>query len=176
MRILLLPMVVMMATLSTNAQSKADENYKKESAEMRSQVWAWDKPEFKVRAVPAEYAKASKVILAHHTELTADVKSIFKFYVLTFGVKKEQTLTEITRELIKLNDKNAVADYSEFSFVQFQKVSGFSSLEKVTTYVGVRVIKPNGTIKEIDADDIVTVTNSTTQKKSKDRNTRSGAG
>jgi len=152
---------------NVNAQSKDTEKYRKESEQMRQTVWTWDKPQFKVKSVPAQYNTASKVILAHHTELTADSKSKFAFYGLGFGPKKEQTLTEVTREMIKVNDKTAVTEYSELSFTQFARTSGFYSSDKTTSYVGVRVIKPNGTIKEINADDIVLTKDESKEKKAK---------
>jgi hypothetical protein len=155
------------AFTALNAQSKEEINYRKSSEELRKQVWAWDKPQFKVRKVPEQYAKSSKVVLAHHTELTADSKSKFQFYVIAFGVKKEQTLTEVVRELVKVNDKNAVSYYSELSFTKFQKSSGFFASDKATTYVGVRVIKPNGSIKEINADDIVLTKDAKAEKKAR---------
>ncbi len=159
--------IFLIAFTSVNAQKKDEAKYRQASEEVRKQVWSWDMPQFKKRDIPEKYAKASKVIMAHHTELTADSKSKFQFYVITFGVKKEQTITEVVREMIKLNDKNAVTDYSELSFVQFQKTSGFYSFDKTTSYVGVRVIKPNGSMKEINADDIVLTTDDKSVKKAK---------
>ena len=149
------------------AQTKEAEKYKKESEEMRKQVWAWEKPQFNIREVPAAFANASKVVLAHHTELTADSKSKLAFYGLGFGVKKELTITEIVRELVKVNDKSAVEEYSEFSFTQFEQTSGFISNDRATTYIGVRVIKPDGRMKEINADDIVLTKNGSAEKKAK---------
>ncbi len=160
--------VVFSATFTkVNAQSKDAEKYRKESEAMRQAVWAWDKPQFKVKAVPQQYTNASKVIIAHHTELTADSKSKFAFYGLGFGPKKEQTLTEVVREMVKVNDKNAVSDYSELSFTQFERTSGFYTADKTTSYVGVRVIKPNGSVKEINADDIVLTKDGAAEKKAK---------
>lgn len=169
MKFYYLPVTVFLCvTLNiTNAQSKDAVKYRKESEEMRKTVWAWEKPQFKVKEVPAQYANASKVVLAHHTELTADSKSKFAFYGLGFGPKKEQTLTEVVRELVKVNDKNAVSEYSELSFTQFERSSGFYSNEKTTSYVGVRVMKPNGTVKEINADDIVLTKDEALEKKAK---------
>lgn len=149
------------------AQSKETENYKKESEEIRKKVWAWDKPQFKVKDVPQQYANASKVVLAHHTDLTADSKSKIVFYGLGLAGKKEQTLNEIVREIVKLNDKNAVSDYSELSFTRFEKTSGFLGANKVSTYIGFRVIKPNGTVKEINTDDIVLTKDEEKEKKAK---------
>ncbi len=169
MKFIILSLAVIFSAVpaNVNAQSKDAEKYRKESEEMRKTVWAWDKPQFKIKEVPQQYAKASKVIIAHHTELTADSKSKFAFYGFGFGPKKEQTLTEVVRELIKINDKNAVSDYSELSFTQFQRSSGFYAVEKTTSYVGVRVIKPNGSIKEINADDIVLTKDLSSEKKAK---------
>ncbi len=155
------------ALTTVNAQSKDAEKYRKESEEMRKSVWAWDKPQFKVKEVPAQYANASKIIIAHHTELTADSKTKLAFYGFGFGTKKEQTISEVVRALVKLNDKTAVAEYSELSFTQFEKSSGFFSVDKTTSYVGVRVIKPNGSIKEINADDIVLTKDESSEKNAK---------
>ncbi|MBL7743005.1 MAG: DUF3857 domain-containing protein [Chitinophagaceae bacterium] len=167
MRIFSLVVFAAFTATVINAQSKETEKYRKESEEMRKQIWAWDKPQFRVKDIPREYATASKVVIAHHTELTADSKSKIAFYGLGFGAKKEQSITEIVREIIKVNDKNAVTDYSEFSFTQFAKTSGFFASDKMTTYVGVKVIKPNGTSKEINADDIVLTKDASSEKKAK---------
>ena len=160
-------LIILICGTTTFAQNKEAENYKKTSEEMRKQVWAWDKPQFKIKEVPAKYANASKIIIAHHTELTADSKSKIAFYGLGFGMKKELTLNEIVREAVKVNDKNAVAEYSELSFTQFAKSSGFLTANKTTSYIGIRVIKPDGSIKEINADDIVLTKNGSKEKKAK---------
>lgn len=159
--------IALSLTLSVNAQTKQDENYRKQSAEIRKNVWAWDMAQFRNREVPAEFATASRVVLARHTEFSAESKSKVAFYGLSFGVNKQQTITEVSRELLKLNDKSAVSDYSELSFTQFSKKSSFYSKDKMTTYVGVRVIKPNGTVKELEADDIVLTKNNESEKKAK---------
>lgn len=166
-KLFLLNLLAILAITYSQAQSKDDRKYAKASEEVRKQVWDWDLPQFQVRNVPEKYAKASRVIMAHHTELTADSKSKLQFYVITFGMKKEQTITEVVREMVKLNDKNAVSDYSELSFTKFKKSSGFYALEKTSTYVGVRVIKPNGKIKEVNADEVVTTTDESLVKKAK---------
>lgn len=155
------------ACTRVSAQSKDELQYRKESEEVRKQVWAWDIPQFKKRDIPEKYAKASKIIMAHHTELTADSKSKLKYYVIAMGVQREQTINEVVREMVKLNDKNAVEEYSELSFTQFQGASGFLSFEETTSYIGVRIIKPDGSIKEINADEIVLTTNESSVKKAK---------
>ena len=149
------------------AQSKETIAYRKESEEMRKSVWAWENPKFKVRDIPQKYANASKIIIAHHTELTADSKSSVAFYGLGFGTKHKQSLTEIVREIVKLNDKNAVTEYSELSFTQFEKRSGFYTSDKTSTYLGVRIIKADGTVKEINADEVVLTKDAANEKQAK---------
>lgn len=159
--------IILICGISAFGQNKEADTYRKASEEIRKQVWGWDKPQFKVREVPAKYASASKIIIAHHTELTADSKSKLAFYGLGFGLKKELTLSEIVREAVKVNDKTAVSEYSELSFTQFAKSSGFLTTNRTTSYIGIRVIKPNGSIKEINADDIVLTTDASNEKKAK---------
>ena len=149
------------------AQSKDEAKYRKESEEMRKQIWAWDEPKFKVKDIPQQYANASKVIIAYHTALTADSKSKLAFYGFAFGGKKEQSLSEVVRTVVKVNDKNAVEEYSELSFTRFAKSSGFYTGDKLTSYIGVRVTKPNGSVKEINADDIVLTKDASSEKRAK---------
>ncbi|HYC39922.1 MAG TPA: DUF3857 domain-containing protein [Chitinophagaceae bacterium] len=163
----LMVLVLGLLTASPGLSQTVNEKYRKASEEMRKQVWAWENPKFRVRDIPAQYANASKVIIAHHTELTADSKSKIAFYGLGFGSKREQSITEVVREIIRINDKNAVTEYSELSFTQFAKSSGFFTSDKTTTYIGIRVTKPNGTVKEVDVDDIVLTKDESSEKRAK---------
>lgn len=153
--------------ISVFAQSKEDAKYRSESDQVRKEVWAWEKPEFKRRDIPSEYANASKIVIAHHTELTADSKSKLSYYGLGFGGKKEISIMETVREIVKVNDKSAVEDYSEMSFTRVAKTSGFFTRSKETTFVGVRIFKSNGQIKEINADDIVLTKDESKEKQAK---------
>lgn len=149
------------------AQSKQNTQYEKEAAALRKQVWDWDLPQFQTRVVPAEFAEASRVVLARHTELTAESKSKLKYYGFGIGMSKEQNITEITREMIKLNDKKSISDYSEFSFTQMKKSSDLFSFDRSTTYIGIRVIKADGSVKEIQADDIIRTKDERSEKMAK---------
>ena len=164
---LLAVVVIAMLPAAVLAQKQNAAEYRKAAEEVRKQVWGWDKPQFKVRDIPAQYANASKVVIAQHTELTAESKSKFAFYVISFTIKKEQNLTEVIREMVKLNDKKAVDEYSELSYTQLINRSGFFIKDKLTTYIGVKVIKPNGTVKEINADDIVLTKDEANEKRAK---------
>lgn len=156
-----------LTNLAVWGQTKEEKRYKEESDKIRAQVWAWDKPEFKKRDIPAEYANMSKVVIARHTELAADSRSKFVTVGISFGMSKEMTITEIARDMIRLNDKSAVDEYSELSFTKLQKISGFFAKDKIRTYIGVRVIKPNGSTKEINADEVVLTKDASNEKQAK---------
>ena len=161
--------LIIMAPALAPAQKKKDEKkevatYKEEAEALRKEVWGWDKPEFKVRNIPAEFADASKVIIARHQEINAVSKHKYK---LMSGVNSEYILLEIGREAIKINDKSAVSEYSEISFTQIEKRYGFFVNKTTKIYVGVRIIKPDGIMKEVNNDDIVLTRNDATQKEAK---------
>lgn len=149
------------------AQTKADAKYKKASEKLRTEIWGWDRPEFKKTAIPEKYAKSSKVVIAHHSQLTADSKTKLTFEGLGFGTRKDQTITEVVREMVRVNDKTAVEEYSELSFTRFERASGFSRSTKSSSFVGVRIIKPDGTIREVDADEMVMTKDERSEKRAK---------
>jgi hypothetical protein len=151
-------------SLSIQAQTKEEQAYRKASEKMRSSVWGWSDPKFKVREVPAVFASASKVVIAHHVELNAEGSCRTSFFILS---SSKQNISEVVREVVKLNDKIAIEEYSEISFTRFMNSSGFSKEEITNTMIGVRVIKPDGTVREINADDIVLTRNDKTAKRAK---------
>ncbi|MDQ6755386.1 MAG: DUF3857 domain-containing protein [Bacteroidota bacterium] len=140
---------------NVNGQSKEDKKYREESEAMRREVWAWSKPQFNVKEIPPQYANTSKVIIAHHTEIAATHKNKFGFYNLTLGTKSEQTVVEVVRERVKLNDKKAVAEYSELRFIQSDNSDIAYNSDHIISYVGAKVLKANGSVSEINGDDII---------------------
>lgn len=141
--------------------------YKEEADAIRKEVWSWSRPEFNVRTIPEKYANASAVTMARRVEINADSKKKAQLTGLGFGMYRALTLTEVVRELVKINDKSAVDDYSEISYTQMQKKSGMMMNKITTVYIGVRIIKPNGSVKEINADDIVLTKDEKTTKEAK---------
>lgn len=162
----LLLLIILSSSVLLFAQ-KDVKQYKEEAEAIRKEVWAWNRPEFAVREIPAEYANASQVVIARHTEITADSKKKAKFVGLGMGMYRQLTLTEIEREIVKVNDKSALENYSEIAFTQIEKRFGFFSANTTKIYVGVRVIKPDGTVKEINSDDIVLTKDEKREKQAK---------
>jgi hypothetical protein len=71
------------------------------------------------------------------------------------SVGKSVTYTNSIRKRIKLLDKAAVEEFSEFKFTKrFRSSKGlFSWKQKGNTFVGVKVVKPDGTETEIDVEE-----------------------
>ncbi len=109
--------------------------------EVRKEIWGTLDTDFSATIAPEKWAKESAVILGRS----------FRF---EYGVKRG--LTEIykriyLRERIKLIDKAAVEEYSEFKFKQIDKTWG----EKL--YFGIKVIKADGTEKIIPLSESVEI-------------------
>jgi hypothetical protein len=141
-----------------------EDDYKKQADEIRNEVWNSKMPFFDQRAVPEAYEKYSKVILARRQELTCLGTPKTKF-VLFYGLMKQTdlTYTYIFREEVKINDEASLQDYSEISFQKFSRYLN----SKRTSFLGLRVIKPDGTVKETDPDEIILTDDKEDSKRAK---------
>ena len=143
-------LIVSTIVFSLSAQSS---DYQKRAAQIRAEVWAWDNPAFKNYNIPDEFKNESSVILVRHRQIdaTANKSSLTKEFFL--GSKTGKLFyTDIDRRMIKINDQTALNRYSEFSFQEEYKDRNPYSRETNLnlTILGVRIIKPNGLIKEIN--------------------------
>lgn len=162
---LLLTLIACIGFLSFE-EIRADD-YKQYSKQLREEIWGWQKPEFHNYTVPEKYKNESGVILALHEEIIATGKSKIRFDPNSFfALNKELSYTQIYRRLILLNDKAALEENSEVSFIEQQRSVGFRVATKNRYVVGVRIIKPDGTVREVDMDEAVSVTEG---KKEKER-------
>jgi len=142
-------------TLPAFSQKKEEKLYKEIADAFRKEVWGWNKPAFSKRAIPAEFTKYSKVILARHLEIKVGAK------------RGNLIVTEIFRESVKINDMVAVKSYSEITFNQMEEGSGFKEGRTTSTYLGIKLIKPDGSIREIDADKVAITTNDKNKREAK---------
>jgi hypothetical protein len=136
-----------------------DKDYQKTAAELREDIWGMDLPHFKNYTVPEHYKSQSKVMLASYTDLSAGSNR---------RVRRGMTnITHISRQLVKLNDAVAVKEYSELSYTQLLKKRNYALNYKMSSFLGVRVIKPDGSMTEIKADEIVLTEDESSERKAK---------
>lgn len=136
MKRILLAALIFCAAQSLLAQTKAEENIKEE-------MWTTPPPEFKTTDVPEKWKNESAVVLALERKYVGDfaIRGVgTKFYVEKLNVHFR----------IKLLDKAAVTDYSELSFND--KTVRTNMFGRASSYniIGIKVIKPNGSGKEVD--------------------------
>lgn len=144
--------------LFKNNSSFANE-YIKYANELREKVWKWDISSFHNYTIPDEYKNESVIIMAHHQQIEAIAKKNFRHNSTGMDMKRVMFYIHIDRKMVKLNDNKALEEYSEISFKEeIISVKNYG-LNKIKTVVGVRIIKPDGSINEIDVDaDIVSIT------------------
>ncbi|MHA4810426.1 DUF3857 domain-containing protein [Flavitalea flava] len=143
----ILPAVTAVLIHSSLCAQMDPAKYKERAAVVRQEIWAWNIPAFANRKIPAEYANESSVILARRAEIDADTKKkIFSSRSFYYN--------STVRELVKINDKASLEEYSQISYRQFKKLNSWIN-GSMTSFVGARIIKPDGTMKEVNIDESV---------------------
>lgn len=127
-------------------EAKAEKKYKARQEEVKEEVWSIKQAGFRNRTVPPEYAGESVVVLARHVDLNTPQKAV--------------KLHRTERNLVAINDKAALERYSEFEFKQYENMNKsyplepFDKLTKIV-YIGIRIYKKDGSMKEIYGDEAV---------------------
>ncbi len=94
---------------------RAEEKYKKRQEEVKEEVWNIKQAGFRNRTVPPEYAKESAVVLARYVDLVTPEKAVKLF--------------RTERNLVAINDKAALEQYSGFEFRQYENIVDHGGLE-----------------------------------------------
>lgn len=147
--------IIIIALVSTMSMSSAkyDAKFFKKAAE---KVWGLELSDFNAKKeIPDSlYKNESAVIIAAYRNV--DVKRVQQLNVNKYShYGKAYTsaidMKSISRVMIKLNDKKAVEDYSEFdiSVDGEEELSGYSYQYSSSAF-GARVIKPNGDMIDVD--------------------------
>jgi len=151
----------------TYAQKTRDiRQYKARAEEVRQEVWGWDIPVFRKKPVLSVDNKSSAIVIARHVDVKASGKNS-AFLSPYYNLKRDIFYSNTVREMVKLNDKVALDEYSQFSFKKFRSLNSHYHSGLATTIVGVRIIKPDGTRKEVNVDEEVVNEDEGKQQQSK---------
>ena len=151
-------LLVMLLSLSP-AHADDEKEYLKFAAELREKVWSDDDPMFKDYTCPQQYSDpnvCSAVILASRTDAEVSRKSRFHMTLWMPQTSKQIGRHELNRMLIKLNDAAALKKFSEFDYSTFKKARSGAFTDEHRQVLGVRVIKPDGRIVDVNIDDYMT--------------------
>ena len=148
-------------------KAKDIREYKERADAVRQEVWNWDIPAFKKVPVLPAGDKSSAIVIARHADVKASNSRKIKYIGIGFKVQKDIFYSNTAREMVKLNDKAALDEYSQFSFKKFRSLNSYFHSGLATTIVGVRIIKPDGTMKEVNVDEELVNEEDGKQQKSK---------
>ncbi|SEW35396.1 protein of unknown function [Chitinophaga sp. YR573] len=140
--------------LTGMAQSRQEREYQEDAAEIKKEIWDGKDAAFNVTTVPEKYNNESAVIIAMKFSMGADHS------------RKQEHLSTTMHERIKIQDKSALEAYSEFN-IQKLKQNSWSRGYKLVSYMGIRIIKPNGQQRDIDMKEAVNVKDEAGDKEQK---------
>ena len=127
-----------------------EEEYKSYAENIRKLVWDSDLPEFKHPKPTNRFNKYPAVFLACYEEYAFDLK---EESLLQRG---KRSSTHLNRHMVQINDETALKAYSEFDFKAYAKRGDiFTGKMEMRRVLGVRVIKPDGSIQEVNTDDYI---------------------
>ncbi len=170
MRKTILALSAIILTVTAFAQ-KDVKKYNERAAEVKKEIWDAAAAPFDVKTVPAELNNESAVIIARSFEIINSAKFRFKFSL--FGMGGTERLKYITtmHEKVKINDKSALEEYATIEYKKKLDKSvtiGFAKLyDKMETYVGAKIIKPDGKIITVNTDEEVMTKNEDKNKQGK---------
>lgn len=134
------------------AQTKEERKYNERAQEVEEEVMGAADPLFASNTVPDAFAKSSAVILARKIDIYADRTNKVKRSLFYRSVQNTVRYMMTFREKIKIIDKNALAEYTELSFSKIRRQSNFFK-SRTFSFVGIRLLKPDGTVKKINVDE-----------------------
>lgn len=134
-----------------------DEDYRKYAEEVRQEIWQKQMPEFQQTKCPDKYKGHSAVILAAYSEVITDQHRKAKLYDILVNKRltREVSCESYYRQLLAINDVNALKKYSEFDFQTSSKSYFYQWKSENTLVLGIRIIKPDGKVVEVGTDDYV---------------------
>lgn len=153
--------VLALLFITPNANADDKEKYKLFAEETRKEVWALELPEFTSTAVPEKYKDESAVILAAHSRLEVTKKTRFNVGAFLGGfhyIDREVNCRDLYRMLVQINDKAALKEFSEFDYKAEIRKKEWRYDENYQQVLGVRIIKPDGTVNEVSTDEYMTAT------------------
>lgn len=154
------------ATAQNNNQT-----YAEKAATLQKEVWGTKVPEFAATTVPANLSNESAVIFARSYSMQRSVSSKFKFMIITAASAKRSVKLTTFHERVKINDKSALEDFSTISYQkkldESVRVLGAKFVSTHETYIGVKIIKPNGKEVIVNTGEEVLVKNEKKDQQSK---------
>ena len=138
-------------SVRTSKPSRAERKYRKTEAK----IWSMNLPHFDLDTIPEKYRDAPAVVLAEYdsvvyrrVQLMIPILPLFGGYIDPFGFFKRVGTTRLHRTRVFINSEEAARAFS-----QFQHRFGYSCFfiyQGSRPVWGIRIIKPDGTVRTVD--------------------------
>jgi hypothetical protein len=163
-----LTLVAILISFFSIAQKGESDEYKKMKQELDQRVFETKEAIFSNNKLPDEFKNESAVVLAQKKILETNSKRKGNPFLVK-GAKTDFKFTDIFHQKIFINDKSSLDEFSDLTFSKLdRKTKTFTGKYKSFSFVGIHIIKPTGTIKNIDVDEsAVTVKENADSKKNK---------
>ena len=136
-------------------------NYKRYANAVRKRVWSMPLPSFQLTTAPEAFADSGAVILAKYTEFNILSQDGSWPFAAMFGLvgavgsavatNNSQHCSELCRVRVLLNSEEAAARWATLAGYQPR----MHLWEAGRSVVGIRICKPDGSQREVDADEVV---------------------
>ncbi|MCS2442847.1 hypothetical protein NXX09_22525 [Bacteroides uniformis] len=138
-------LLMLLATSGLNAQ-KEEDKYAALVSEVRNEVWSLNLPDFKNMTVPEKYRNEPAVILAAHSRPEVTRKT--KLDLVGNGI--DQTTDNLPQHLPPngIHQQPKCTRKRCHSSASFPRKKNATPAMNNSVYLGVRIIKPDGTIQE----------------------------
>lgn len=145
--------------------------YKERAQEVRQDVWENAVTEFKATSIPSEYSNESAVVIARSYDVVNSSKVKLKLSILGFGAARRNLYRTTIHERVKIQDKSALEEYSTIEYQKkLDKTTTFAWTKvynKMETYIGAKIIKPDGKEIVVNTDEEVLTKDEEKAKKGK---------
>jgi len=148
---------------------KDDKDYIQRARDIQTEIWNNSSQPFTVKTIPAAMDSESAVIIATSFDVVNSAKMKMKWSALTAVQRMFYQTTY--HERVKINDKAALDDYST---LEYQKKldrtfsAGFVKVyNKTDTYIGAKIIKPDGKEIVVNTNEEVITKDETKKKEGK---------
>ena len=151
-------LALLLTTPNANADDK--EKYKLFAEETRKEIWALKLPELPTRLFPINI-KMSQPSFWQHTAGWKSPKDPLQRRRFLGGfhyIDREVNCRDLYRMLVQINDKAALKEYPEFDYKAEIRKKDWRYDENYQQVLGVRIIKPDGTVNEVSTDEYMTAT------------------
>ncbi len=162
---------ILIAIIGTQNLSAQNTDYKKNAENLRKTIWENPKSGFELREIPAHLKNESAVILSKSFESETSTQKKGKFVIIAAAVPNQTNRTRTYHERVFLNDKAALEKYSTISYQKSlnrtQRFGFTKFVNESNTFIGVKIIKPDGREVVVDTDEEVLLKNSKTDHEGK---------